>query len=188
MPTKCSIAAPILLIPQYQENAEIGLLIGSNCPKAIKPQEVIPGNERDPYAIRTLLGWGIIGPVSKLDKDDVEIYETSCNRVVVTEIASEKKPNIVFVPESRVKEIIDPLFINKMFELDFHENSNMSPTYSSIDDETFLRKVSYGIPLRTDGHYEIPLPFNDDEIKLPNNKGLAASRLKQLKSRFANDE
>ena len=175
-------------IPQYQENAEIGLLIGSNCPKAIKPQEVIPGNETDPYAIRTLLGWGIIGPVSKLDKDDVEIYETSCNRVVVTEIASEKRPSIVFVPESRVKEIIDPLLINKMFELDFHENSNMSPIYSSIDDETFLRKVSDGIRLRTDGHYEIPLPFNDDKIKLPNNKGLAASRLKQLKSRFANDE
>ena len=175
-------------IPQYQENAEIGLLTGSNCPKAIKPQEVIPGKERDPYAMRTLLGWGIIGPVSKLDKDDVEIYETSCNRVVVTEIASEKKPNIVFVPESRVKEIIDPLLINKMFELDFHENSNMSPTYSSIDDKTFLRKVSDGIRLRTDGHYEIPLPFNDDEIKLPNNKGLAASCLKQLKSRFANDE
>ena len=157
-------------IPQYQENAEIGLLIGSNCPKAIEPQEVIPGNERDPYAIRTLLGWGIIGPVSKLDKDDVEIYETSCNHVVATEIASEKKPNIVFVPESRVKEIIGPLLINKMFELDFQENSNMSPTYSSTDDETFLRKVSDGVRLRTDGHYEIPLPFNDDEIKLPKTK------------------
>ena len=122
-----------------------------------------------------------------MDKDDVEIYETSCNRVVVMEIVSEKKPNIVFVPEGLVKEIIDPLLINKMFELDFNENLNMSPTYSSIDDETFLRKVD-GIRLRTDGHYEIPLPFNDDKIKLPNNKGSAASRLKQLKSRFVNDE
>ena len=93
------------------------------------------GNQRDPNAIKTLLGWGIIGPVSTLESDDVEIHETSCNRIVIMEIASEKKPNIVFVPESRVKEIIDPLLINMMFELDFHENSNMSPTHSYNDDD-----------------------------------------------------
>ena len=58
----------------------------------------------------------------------------------------------------------------------------------SVDDETILRKVSNGIRLGTDGHYKIPLSFNDDEIKLPNNKGLAAYRPKQFKSRFANYE
>ena len=56
----------------------------------------------------------------------------------------------MFVHESRVKEIIDPLLINVMFELDFHENSNMSPTHSYNDDEPFLRKVSDGTKFASD--------------------------------------
>ena len=44
----------------YQVDVEVGLLIGSNCPSTIKPKEFIPGRSSDPYAIRTLLGWGII--------------------------------------------------------------------------------------------------------------------------------
>jgi len=47
-------------IMPYEEGLEIGLLIGCNCPKAIKPKEVILGKGEDPYAIRTLLGWGIV--------------------------------------------------------------------------------------------------------------------------------
>lgn len=42
-------------IPSLQRDMEIGLLIGCNCPKALKPQEVIPGSEDDPYAIKTRL-------------------------------------------------------------------------------------------------------------------------------------
>ena len=51
-------------ICQYQNDLQVGLLIGSNCPSAIKPNQVIPGRSSNPYAIRTLLGWGIIGPVT----------------------------------------------------------------------------------------------------------------------------
>ena len=40
----------------YQEDLEIGLLIGCNCPKAIKPKEVILGKGDDPYAVRSILG------------------------------------------------------------------------------------------------------------------------------------
>ena len=51
-------------IPSIQHDVEVSLLIGCNCPKALKPQEVILGNDNDPYAVKTKLGWGIIGPVS----------------------------------------------------------------------------------------------------------------------------
>ena len=54
-------------IPPYEKDAEIGLLIGCNCPKAIKPKEVIHGTSEDPYAVRTLLGWSIVGPVVTSD-------------------------------------------------------------------------------------------------------------------------
>ena len=35
--------------------AEVGLLIGANCARAIKPHEVILGNDADPYAKKTAL-------------------------------------------------------------------------------------------------------------------------------------
>ena len=40
---------------------EIGLLIGINCIRAIKPKEIISGGDDKPYAQRTILGWGIVG-------------------------------------------------------------------------------------------------------------------------------
>ena len=43
-------------IPKLDANIKIGLLISCNCPKAIKPKEVITGKSEDPYAVRTLLG------------------------------------------------------------------------------------------------------------------------------------
>ena len=63
----------------YQSNTDMALLIGCNCPHAIKPREVILGKGDDPYAIRTLLGWGIVGPVTphqesqEEDEDWVEV-------------------------------------------------------------------------------------------------------------------
>jgi len=46
-------------IPPYYEDLKVGLLIGNNCVQAIKPRDVIPGKPKDPYAIRTALGWGL---------------------------------------------------------------------------------------------------------------------------------
>lgn len=51
------------LLP-YQHDAYVGLLIGANCTKAIKPRDVIPGADDDPYTVRTTLGWGVIGVIN----------------------------------------------------------------------------------------------------------------------------
>jgi hypothetical protein len=44
----------------YQQNVEVGLLIGANCPRAM-PRKIILGNDNEPYAQKTDLGWGIVG-------------------------------------------------------------------------------------------------------------------------------
>lgn len=49
----------------YQHNVEVGHLIGSNCSRAIIPREIITGQNNEPYAQKTELGWGIVGNVSK---------------------------------------------------------------------------------------------------------------------------
>jgi len=42
-------------IAPYMEDIEVGLLIGLNCPSALRPREVVYGEESDPYAIHSPL-------------------------------------------------------------------------------------------------------------------------------------
>jgi len=96
----------------HQEELQVGLLIGSNCPNAIKLKQVIPAKSSDPYAIRTLLGWGIIAPVTGRQEDS----DVSCHRVAVKEIGREELPSHGFVVEMLIKEIISPEAVKIMFE------------------------------------------------------------------------
>ena len=170
----------------YQENLQVGLLIGSNCPSAIKPKQVIPGRSSDPYAIRTLLGWGIIGPVTgSTNKEDLDVL---CHRVAVKEIGSEELPSHSFVVETLAKEIISPEAVKRMFERDFSEVKYTDQQTLSMDDRRFMAKVKEGITHRSDGHYELPLPLRNESLTLPNNERLAVHRLQQLKLRFRRDE
>lgn len=40
-------------IPPYEENLSIGLLIGNNCVRALKPKSIVPGRANDPCTMRT---------------------------------------------------------------------------------------------------------------------------------------
>ncbi len=46
-------------MPDLQD-CDIGLLVGTNCPAAGIPREVLAGKDDEPYAIRTDLGWSIV--------------------------------------------------------------------------------------------------------------------------------
>ena len=47
----------------FDPNLEISLLIGNNCPRVVRPREILAGGEDDPYGQRSLLGWGVVGKV-----------------------------------------------------------------------------------------------------------------------------
>ena len=53
----------------YRHDIEVGLLIGSNCSRAIMLREIVAGRDNEPYAQKTELGWGIIGNVSRSRRD-----------------------------------------------------------------------------------------------------------------------
>ena len=38
-------------VPPSMEDVEIGLLIGLNCPSAVRPRDIVCGNENEPYAV-----------------------------------------------------------------------------------------------------------------------------------------
>jgi len=157
-------------------------------PRAIKPREVITGKGDDPYAIRTLLGWGIIGPVTPVKEllNDVKSEDITCHRIVTQEIGENKRIDSKLVINAQMKEVINPYQVKEMFEIDFSERNSGDQALSQ-DDRKFLARVNEGIRHREDGHYEMPLPLKDPNTKLPNNREMVLHRLKHLKRRFASD-
>ena len=141
----------------YDPELEIGLLIGSNCPNALILLSVVPNEGAAPFTLQLKHSWTVSGPLHLTSEPFTN--KVTLNRITVRKIES-------------VKKIITPKSLLKMFELDFSENaSNNLPEElgHSQQDRRFLTKVSKGIRL-TEGHYEIPLPFRQSKVDLPNNQ------------------
>ncbi|KAK3754726.1 hypothetical protein QZH41_007045 [Actinostola sp. cb2023] len=160
------------LVP-YHPDAEISLLIGSNCPRLIRPREIVAGDEDEPYGQRTLLGWGVIGRVCK-SRD--EGGKDVCNFTKASQMHGR------FVFATKAKEILAPDVL-KVLETDFQETSTKLKPFS-VEDKRFLRLMEDGICKLDNGHYQMPLPLKSDRISLPYNRHLAEKRWRQLNSRF----
>lgn len=174
-------------IERFDETLDIGLLIGCNCPKALKPKEVITGKSDDPYAVRTLLGWCIVGPVSvpAFSDSKTSMSSSSCHAIIAREVLPETGDSVSIVLQTQAKEIIQPSMINQMFELDFAEHKKTSLHNTSKEDRKFLQIAEKGIHHSDDGHYELPLPLKNKDVCLPNNRQMAFHRLGYLKKKFA---
>ena len=130
----------------YERDLDIGLLIGSNCPAALVPLEVVPNMGNGPFALKLNHGWTVSGPLQVTT--EMSTNKVTVNRIVVREMES-------------IRQIVTPNSLLKMFELDFnqHTSKNLPEDLGlSQEDRRFLKTVSNGIKL-TSGHYQIPLPF-----------------------------
>ena len=65
-------------------NINVELLIGASCTRALDPIKVIPSRNDDPSAMKTVLGWCIVGPVSYRNQSEGKI---PCSPTVVMELA-----------------------------------------------------------------------------------------------------
>ena len=160
-------------IPEFKPDLEVGLLIGSNVPSALEPLQVVPSKSEGPYAMRLRHGWTLSGPI-KLKSSDGHNGVTS-HRITVREI----------VP---VKDISLSHTIQEMFETDFNER-NVGPddrAYSQ-EDKRFLRIAQEQLKF-VDGHYELPLPFRNPDVIMPNNKEQALKRANWQKSKMQRSE
>ena len=43
------------------QDCDICMLIGINCPQALAPRETVMGQNNEPYAVKTDLGWSVVG-------------------------------------------------------------------------------------------------------------------------------
>ncbi|XP_071963839.1 uncharacterized protein [Antedon mediterranea] len=139
-------------------NIEVGLIIGHNCSSALMPREVVRGNhDEDPYAIKTLLGWGVVG--------------------VVKARKGEPTNNVKqFSFKTTTKEVI------KVLERDFLDD-RINGKMISVEDTKFLNAMQKGC--RTEnGYIQLPLSFKLEIPKLPNNKVAVGKRLIQLRHKM----
>ena len=162
------------IIPEMKidRNLDVKLLVGANCLKALEPQEVISSQGDGSYTFKTKLGWCVVGPIS----DGSYQNRFHCNRIIVEDHATGKIAKHYFAIPKDVKEdgIID--LLKKLYATDFMENQTL-PSYGineklnevSAEDIKYLKIMDEGCT-RSDGHYQLPLPFRYSEVDLPNSR------------------
>ena len=87
-----------IYIPKVE--AQVGLLIGNDNPKALEPREIKQSRRKGPFAVRTVFGWTINGPLGRestggshtvnLVKGDIELeeqFKRFCNQEFSDSIA-----------------------------------------------------------------------------------------------------
>lgn len=107
---------------------EVGLLIGYDNPVALKPLKVIEGQVEEPFAVKTFLGWSVVGSGQRPDV-------TVCNRISSS------------VPAEDLRTIM---------EGDFHDGRQHETL--SQEDLKFLKKMSESTERLPDGRLQFPLP------------------------------
>jgi hypothetical protein len=139
---------------------EIDLLIGCDVPEAHIVMEQRFGGRREPYALKTKLGWILFGPIGSSER----------KTLLKTAVGGDRS----------IQDMITNLY-NKDFEDMADSNVGMS-----IDERTALEIVQNSCKF-TNGKYTVVLPWRSSSVVLPNNRFHALKRLLSLKGRFTRD-
>ncbi|KAK0152604.1 hypothetical protein N1851_005873 [Merluccius polli] len=146
--------------------ADVDLLIGINAPKLLEPWEVIHCEGDGPYAVRTVLGWVVNGPLNGTSGTmEEDLFSATVNRISV----------------SRLEEML-----SNQYNHDFSETTKEEKEMSR-EDHRFMHIMEQSAVLQ-EGKYCLKLPFRKTEVCLPNNFAVARQRIQGLKKRFLNDK
>lgn len=171
-------------IPEYDESIPFGLLIGGNCVKALEPCDVVPSRDEGPYAVRTRLGWCVVGPI----KSD-EALALKCNfvasRIATKDISTDSTQHRHQVSYNDIKEDSIHQFLEQMYQVDFIEEHSERKSMSK-NDRKFIEIMEESVT-KQNGHYVLPLPFKEETIHLANNRIQAEKRCQSIKRKMLND-
>ena len=153
------------------DSIEVGLLIGFDCSRASRPLEVVLGKDPSlPYAVRTPLGWTVVGSTNS------ENLQVVSHRIVCSE-------NTCIEPIHVAKEI-DSRIILSALERDF--NDVEEKVGLSREDKRFVEITSARRQVE-DGRYEVPMLFKESLPELECNIELAEKRLEYLRRKMDRD-
>ena len=138
-------------------DCNVGSLVGYACSQALTPREVISGESTKLYAIKTDLGWSMVGG------GQAESGRLFCQRSVVREL---------HVPAITMNGIV------RILKSDFKENKNDKKT--SQENLQFLKVMEEGITTTENRQSEMPLSFKERPL-LPNNRSTAMTCHENLK-------
>ena len=163
-------------LPAYNAEADIGLLLGLNCGPAIKPKETVTGADSEPWAVRTELGWCVVGIVKGSTPPD-----TACYLVNMGDSTTVRH----YAYRTQVKEIT-PDQVSRLFDSDFREDPR--DVKVSQQDRRFEKLMEEQMVQREDGHFIAPLPLKDPSFSFQNNRVMAEQRLHSLKRRMFSNQ
>ena len=144
-------------------SGQVDLIIGQDNCEAFIPLEVRKSMKRnEAFAVRTLFGWCLNGP-------STSNQSAASNRVISQFITLS-----FFI---RSNEPADD--INKLYEID-NEGLVSEDDALSVSDQKVLDLWDKECRI-VDGHYELPIPWKDSDMVVPNNLFVARKRLYNLK-------
>ncbi|XP_071834278.1 uncharacterized protein [Apostichopus japonicus] len=149
---------------QTMDREKVQLLIGSDTPEAFWVLEERRGKRKEPYAVRTPLGWTVMGPLAG-----------SCGSprsFLVNHVAHERL-------EEQVK---------RFWELDHGFGGSADERVCDSINDQRARKIMEDSVVLKDGHYQMRLPWRHYPPSLPNNRTMVESRLGSLRKRLLKDE
>ena len=170
-------------IPSLDDAADIHLLIGRDAPELLKVREFKNGPIGTPWAQRLTLGWTIIGQVC-LDLVDgpthVLVHRTSLFvEGGVQSFTDGLSGTYKLLPCPNQRKVTESL-ANNVFTTTREDNE---PSLS-CEDRKFLEIMETGIHKNANGNWEMPLPFRNPQVEMPNNRCQAESRLQSLLRTF----
>ena len=171
---------------RQDESVPVGLLIGNNCKKALEPIEVVPSQGDGPYAIRTCLGWCVVGSLRHQSPHTLSCNATSV-RLPAKDIITDEVSAHHFGVSTAVKECSISRQLKEMY---MHEFVEAEPERKALsgEDRAFLEKMKEGISKDKNGHYILPLPFRNPDVCFPNNRSYAVKLAQgSLKKRLKNN-
>ena len=140
------------------DSREVHLLIGQDNPVALTPREVREGGPETPYAVRTMLGWTLNGPIGNGQMKHVASHFTQADNDLQR-------------------------FVERFWKID--DIGSHEPAMS-ISDRKVVSMWEQSQRL-DEGHYSLDIPFKIRPPHLPDNKAVAQHRLNLLGKRLSRD-
>ncbi len=142
-------------------DAGVELLIGANVPEALEPWQIIRSQNNGPYAIKTMFGWAVNGPIKWSEEFVVENHpRMTVNRITVM----------------KLNELWE-------FKADFPECVQEEQMGMSKEDHQFMDFVSHSVKL-INGHYHIGLPLRNEKVAMQNNRAIVEQSALSLQRKF----
>ena len=133
--------------------------------------EVWYGEYGQPFGLKTMLGWTLLGAETSSDQAK---NECDCRQAI----------HVNFVAQCKAPDDCEEVL--QGFNGDFMDVKIDYRVRSSVEDKQAQRMMEDTI-VKVDKHYQVGLPWRSEDCKLLNNKKLAARRLDYMIRRFQSD-